>query len=167
MTYTIAVCTVKKTPDDGQRNFPKHVEFFFPKMNREISASSWFYCNNLSRSTVTWTSNIIICYVKPRYFLFICVPSMTLYVYIGLSPRDRVQMWDFSLFYQRILLGFSKNDGISQLHVLHCISDWHWLSVRLYDSGQILCGSLVTFMLDKEVFTFSVYRERRRNYFSV
>ena len=27
MTYTIAVCTVKKTPDDGQRNCLKHVEF--------------------------------------------------------------------------------------------------------------------------------------------
>jgi hypothetical protein len=26
MTYTIAVCTVK-TPNDGQRNYPKHVEF--------------------------------------------------------------------------------------------------------------------------------------------
>jgi len=28
MTYTIAVCTVKKS-DDGQRNCPKHVEFYF------------------------------------------------------------------------------------------------------------------------------------------
>jgi len=28
MAYTIAVCTVKKTPDDGQRNCPKHVEFY-------------------------------------------------------------------------------------------------------------------------------------------
>ena len=27
MTYTIAVCTVK-TPDDRQRNCPKHVEFY-------------------------------------------------------------------------------------------------------------------------------------------
>jgi len=27
MTYTIAVCAVK-TPDDGQRNYPKHVEFY-------------------------------------------------------------------------------------------------------------------------------------------
>jgi len=27
MTYTIAVCTVK-TPDDGQRNCPKQVEFY-------------------------------------------------------------------------------------------------------------------------------------------
>ena len=26
MKYTIAVCTVK-TPDDGQRNYPKYVEF--------------------------------------------------------------------------------------------------------------------------------------------
>ena len=31
-TYTIAVCTVKKTPDDGQRNCPKHIEFI-PKIN--------------------------------------------------------------------------------------------------------------------------------------
>jgi len=28
MTYTIAVCTVKKNPDDGHRNYPKHVEFY-------------------------------------------------------------------------------------------------------------------------------------------
>jgi len=28
MTYTIAVCTVKKTPDDGQKNCLKHVEFY-------------------------------------------------------------------------------------------------------------------------------------------
>jgi len=27
MTYTTAVCT-GKTPDDGQRNCPKHVEFY-------------------------------------------------------------------------------------------------------------------------------------------
>ena len=27
MRYTIIVCTVK-TPDDGQRNCPKHVEFY-------------------------------------------------------------------------------------------------------------------------------------------
>jgi hypothetical protein len=27
VTYTIAVCTVK-TPDDGERNCPKHAEFY-------------------------------------------------------------------------------------------------------------------------------------------
>jgi len=29
-TYTMAVCTMK-TPDDGQRNCLKHVEFYFKK----------------------------------------------------------------------------------------------------------------------------------------
>jgi len=28
MAYTIAVCRVKITPDDGQRNRPKYVEFY-------------------------------------------------------------------------------------------------------------------------------------------
>jgi len=29
MSYRFAVCTVKKkTPDDGQRNYPKHVKFY-------------------------------------------------------------------------------------------------------------------------------------------
>ena len=28
MTHTSAVCAVKKTPDDGQRNCPKHVGFY-------------------------------------------------------------------------------------------------------------------------------------------
>jgi len=28
MTYTIAVCTVEKTPDDGKRNCAKHIDFY-------------------------------------------------------------------------------------------------------------------------------------------
>jgi len=28
MTYNTAVCTEKKTPDNGQKNCPKHVEFY-------------------------------------------------------------------------------------------------------------------------------------------
>jgi len=43
MTYTIAVCTLKKTPDDGQRNCPKHVEFYyknkFEKLDNRFGAS--------------------------------------------------------------------------------------------------------------------------------
>ena len=35
--------TVEKTPDDGQRDCPKHVEFR-TSINLEISASVWFYC---------------------------------------------------------------------------------------------------------------------------
>jgi len=36
MTKTIAVCTVKKTPDDGQRNSPKHVEFYSKNKFEEL-----------------------------------------------------------------------------------------------------------------------------------
>jgi len=36
MTYTIAVCTVKKTPGDGQRNCPKHVEFYYKNKFEKI-----------------------------------------------------------------------------------------------------------------------------------
>ena len=28
MSYRFAVCTVKRTPYDGQRNCPKHIEFY-------------------------------------------------------------------------------------------------------------------------------------------
>ena len=81
------LCVQWKSPDDGQRNCPKHVEFYsknkFEKvvhlvgfiiriliwscclnlcvsvliMRSCCSASSWFYYKNLSRCTVTWTSN--------------------------------------------------------------------------------------------------------------
>jgi len=49
MTYTIAVCTVKKALDDGQRNCPKHVEFYSKNKFYEISASILIYCKILSR----------------------------------------------------------------------------------------------------------------------
>jgi hypothetical protein len=35
MTYTIAVCRVK-TPDDGQRNCPKFVEFHFKNKSEKL-----------------------------------------------------------------------------------------------------------------------------------
>ena len=56
------LCVQWKTPDDGQRKCPKHVEFYFPppplppKKNVTISASSWFYYKNISQCKVTWTS---------------------------------------------------------------------------------------------------------------
>jgi len=46
MTYTGAVCTVKKTPDDGQRNCLKYADYLFRKEIWEIRASSWFYYKN-------------------------------------------------------------------------------------------------------------------------
>jgi len=37
------LCVQWKTPDDGQMNCPKHVEFHSKIKFWEISASSWFY----------------------------------------------------------------------------------------------------------------------------
>ena len=50
-------CLQWKTPDGGQRNCPKHVEFYSKNKIWEISAYGWFYYKNLSRCAVTWTSN--------------------------------------------------------------------------------------------------------------
>jgi hypothetical protein len=41
MTYTSAECTVE-SPDDGQRNCPKHVEFLDKNKFGKISASVGF-----------------------------------------------------------------------------------------------------------------------------
>jgi len=45
----VLLCVQWKTPDDGQRNYPKHVEFH-SKNKWEISASSWFYYKNENMS---------------------------------------------------------------------------------------------------------------------
>ena len=37
------LCVQWKTPDDGQRNCPKHVEFHSKNKFEKFSASSWFY----------------------------------------------------------------------------------------------------------------------------
>ena len=44
--YDIHHCCVysEKTPDDGQWNCPKHVEFHSKNKFKKFSASSWFYC---------------------------------------------------------------------------------------------------------------------------
>jgi len=46
MTYTIAVCTVK-TPDDGQRNCPKHVEFYSKNKFEKLVHLVGFITRNL------------------------------------------------------------------------------------------------------------------------
>ena len=52
----VLVCVQWKTPDGGQKNCQKHLEFYSKKQIWEISAPSWFYHKNLSRCTVDWTS---------------------------------------------------------------------------------------------------------------
>ena len=51
------LCTVK-TPDDGQRKCPKHVEFHSKNKFEKLVHLDGFTIRNLSRCTVTWTSNI-------------------------------------------------------------------------------------------------------------
>ena len=53
MTYTIAVCT-EKTPDDGQRNCPKHAEFHSKNKIEKLVHVVGFIIWNLKRGTVTW-----------------------------------------------------------------------------------------------------------------
>ena len=52
------LCVQWKTPDDGQRNCPKHVEFYFQNKFEKLVHLVGFIIRNLSRCTVTWTSKI-------------------------------------------------------------------------------------------------------------
>jgi hypothetical protein len=42
--HILLLCVQWKTPDGGQRNCPKYVEFHSKKKFWEIGASIWFYC---------------------------------------------------------------------------------------------------------------------------
>ena len=61
MVYVIQVCCPSKpvwqTPDDGQRNCPKHVEFHSKNKFKKLVHVVDFIIRNLSWCTVTWTSN--------------------------------------------------------------------------------------------------------------
>ena len=74
MTYTIAVCTVKKTFVDGQRKFPKHVEFHSNNKFEKLVHIVGIIIRNVTRCTVIWTSNLY-----KLYYVFSCM-------YIFLSP---------------------------------------------------------------------------------
>ena len=51
------LCVQWKTPDDGQRNCPKHVEFHSKNKFEKSVHLVGFIVRNLARCTVTWTSN--------------------------------------------------------------------------------------------------------------
>ena len=51
------LCLQWKTPDDGQRNCPKHVEFHSKNKFEKLVYLVGFIIRNLTRFTVTWTSN--------------------------------------------------------------------------------------------------------------
>ena len=56
ITYTI-VCVQWKTPDDGQRNCPKHVEFHSKNKLEKLVHLVGFIIRNFTLYTVTWASN--------------------------------------------------------------------------------------------------------------
>jgi hypothetical protein len=55
------LCVQWKTPDDGQRNWPKHVEFYSKKKFEKLVHIDGFIIRNLTRCTVTWTSKVVRC----------------------------------------------------------------------------------------------------------
>ena len=54
------LCLQWKTPDEGQRNCPKHVELYSKINFEKLVRLFWFYYKNMSRCTVTWTSNKLV-----------------------------------------------------------------------------------------------------------
>jgi len=52
------LCVQWKTPDEGQRNCPKHVEFHSKNKFEKLVHLIGFVIRNLSRCTVTWTSKV-------------------------------------------------------------------------------------------------------------
>jgi len=55
-----SLCVQWKTPDDGQSNCPKHVDFHSKNTFEKLVHLVGFVIRNLSRCTVTWTSNITV-----------------------------------------------------------------------------------------------------------
>jgi len=53
------LCVQWKTPDDGQRNWPKHVEFYAKNKFEKLVHLVGFIIRNLSLRTVTRMSNLV------------------------------------------------------------------------------------------------------------
>jgi len=73
--HILLLCIQWKTPDDGQRNCLKHVEFYSKtKTFERLVHLVGFIIRNLSRCTATWTSNKKVSQTK-RMDLHVCLPS--------------------------------------------------------------------------------------------
>ena len=67
ITYTIAVCTVK-TPDDGQRNCPKHVEFHSKNKFEKSVRSILILLASCQQTCMTYAYIIAVCAVKNSWW---------------------------------------------------------------------------------------------------
>ena len=97
MTYTIAVCTVKNSWW-WTEELSETCRISFRKWIWEISASSWFIIRNLSRCTVTWTSNTCV----SRYGEHVITAKVEILIHILLC-WDTLN-WDFIVESTNILL---------------------------------------------------------------
>jgi len=86
------LCVQWKTADDGQRNCPKHVEFY-SKIGWEISQSIWFYYKNLSRCTLIWTSNLWLHAVERDNLTFTSIADGEICVSTFLSLGAFAKLW--------------------------------------------------------------------------
>ena len=73
VTYSTAVCIVKKIPDDGQRNCPKHVEFYsknkFEKLVHRIGFIKRIYHDARSHEPkICHSSRTCFCIGANRFF---------------------------------------------------------------------------------------------------
>jgi hypothetical protein len=76
------LCVQWRTPDDGQRNCPKHVEYQSKNKFEKFVHLVGFIIRNLSRCTVTWTSN-------SRSSMY--EVSSSLLYFLPLGPRHLIQ----------------------------------------------------------------------------
>jgi len=69
------LCVQWKTPDDGQRNCLKHVEFHSKNKSEKLVHVVGFIIRNLSRCTVTWTSKVSEQFMVPLLYQWKPAPS--------------------------------------------------------------------------------------------
>ena len=93
--HTPFMCVQWKTPDDGQRNFPKHVEFHPENKFEKLVYLVGFIIRNLARCTVIWTSRR---YTFSQLRSRTCIPSI---FFENVHERAISQPWIDSLILRR------------------------------------------------------------------
>ena len=99
------LCVQWKAPDDGQRNCLKHIEFHFKNKFEKLVHLVGFIIRNLSRCTVTWTSN--------KYVLLRsrsgCVTKF-MYMTVGIVTR----LWAWRCWF-RYASGVARSFSVSKM----------------------------------------------------
>jgi hypothetical protein len=83
------LCVQWRTPDDGQRNCPKHVEFLSKNKFEKLVHLLGFIIRNLTQCTVMWTLYCVYikCFYTLRAFRLLLISRWDLYSF-GMSWSD-------------------------------------------------------------------------------